>query len=102
VILVRHPFSDLTATKIRPAIVIGVPDPSDDYLIVPLTSKTGALRPGEFVLTDWQAAGLNLPSAVKRGIFTIPGSLMLKSVGRLTQRDSLQVEQSVRRWLGLV
>lgn len=101
VILVRYPFSDRTAAKIRPAIVISATAPSDDYLIVPLTSKTSHLRTGEFVLADWQAARLNLPSAVKRGIYTVHGSLILKSVGRLSLRDSQQVEESLRKWLGL-
>ena len=101
VVLVRYPFSDLTAAKIRPAVVIGELYSSDDHLIVPLTSRTSDLRAGEFVLADWQAAGLNLPSAVKRGIYTVHGSLVLKSLGRLSSRDSQQVEQSLRLWLGL-
>jgi mRNA interferase MazF len=101
VILVRYPFSDLTAAKIRPAVVIGAAAPSDAYLIVPLTSRTNRLQAGEFVLADWQAARLNLPSAVKRGIYTVHGSLVLKSVGRLSSRDSQHVEESLRKWLGL-
>ncbi len=101
VILVRYPFSDLTAAKIRPAIVVSLGHLDEDYLIVPLTSRTGNLRAGEFVLADWQAAGLNLPSAVKRGIYTVHGSLVLKSVGRLSARDQEHVEQALRQWLGL-
>jgi len=101
VILVRYPFSDLTAAKVRPAVVVGATHPHDDYLIVPLTSRTGNLYADEFALADWQAAGLNLPSAVKRGIYTIHGSLVLKSVGQLSARDMRHVEQSLRQWLGL-
>jgi mRNA interferase MazF len=41
-----------------------------------------------------------LPSAVKRGIYTVHASLVLKLVGRLSSRDSEQVEKSLRRWLG--
>jgi mRNA interferase MazF len=81
VILVRYPFSNLTAAKIRPAIVVGATHPYDDYLIVPLTSRTANLYANEFVLADWQAAGLNMPSAVKRGVYTVHSSLILKSVG---------------------
>jgi mRNA interferase MazF len=101
VLLVRYPFSDLTAAKIRPALVVGAPHPSDDYLIVPLTSRTDRLGAGEFVLTDWQSAGLNLPSSVKRGLYTVHGSLVLKSVGHLSPRDAQQAERSLRQWLGL-
>jgi mRNA interferase MazF len=100
IVLVRYPFSDLTAAKVRPAVVIGATDVFDDYLIVPLTSRIGRLLAGEFSLADWQAAGLNVPSAVKRGIYTVHGSLVLKLVGRLSSRDSEQVEKSLRRWLG--
>jgi len=101
VLLVRYPFSDLTAAKIRPALVVNAPHPSDDYFIVPLTSRTDRLGAGEFVLADWQTAGLNMPSAVKRGVYTVHGSLVLKLVGRLSSRDAQQVEQSLRQWFGL-
>jgi len=101
VLLVRYPFSDLTAAKIRPALVVNAPHASDDYFIVPLTSRTDRLGAGEFVMADWQTAGLNLPSAVKRGLYTVHGSLVLKSVGHLSPRDAQQVERSLRQWLGL-
>jgi mRNA interferase MazF len=100
VILVRYPFSDLTAAKVRPAVVVSEPYPFDDSLIVPLTSRTTGLRTGEFVLADWTAAGLNLPSTLKRGVYTIHSSLVLKSVGHLSPRDSAQVERSLRAWFG--
>ncbi|MCD4728296.1 MAG: type II toxin-antitoxin system PemK/MazF family toxin [Pirellulales bacterium] len=100
VVLVRYPFSDLTAAKVRPAVVVGEPHSSKDCLIVPLTSKTQGLRAGEFVLSDWRSAGLNLSSAVKRGVYTIHRSLILKTVGQLSPRDSAQVERSLRAWFG--
>jgi mRNA interferase MazF len=101
IILVRYPFSDLTAVKVRPAIVVGALDRSPDYLIVPLTSRTGRAGPGEFVLADWQASGLNLPSLVKRGVYTVHASLILKSVGRLSAPDARRVDESLRLWFEL-
>jgi mRNA interferase MazF len=101
VILVRYPFSDLTTAKVRPAVVVGATHPYDDYFIVPLTSKTANLNASEFVLADWRGAGLNLPTAVKRGIYTVHGSLILQLVGQLSPRDVRQVEQSLRQWLDL-
>jgi mRNA interferase MazF len=101
VILVRYPFSDLTATKIRPAVIVGVFDHSPDVLIVPLTSKTSRLASGEFALPDWRAAGLNVPTVVKRGIYTVHARLILKSVGKLVAADADQVENSLRLWLEL-
>jgi mRNA interferase MazF len=101
IVLVRYPFSDLSTTKVRPAVVFTRLGKSPDYVIVPLTSKSGRLSAGEFILADWQSAGLNLPSAVKQGLYTIHSSLILRSVGRLSAEDARQIEQSVRQWLDL-
>lgn len=56
VILVRYPFSDLSSSKVRPAVVVSTSHPSQDILITPLTSKTGSLLAGEFVLSEWAAS----------------------------------------------
>ncbi len=101
VILVRYPFSDLSDTKIRPAVVVNVPHSSQDVFIVPLTSKTKALLEGEFVLQEWQQAGLNVESAVKRGIYTVQAHLVLKRVGKLNPGDVASLTKSLRGWLGL-
>jgi mRNA interferase MazF len=101
VILVRYPFSDMAASKIRPAVVVGVSPFLDDCLIVPLTSNTHDLHPGDFLLAEWHAAGLNVPTAAKRGIYTIHISLFLKSVGRLSLQDAKRLKQSLREWLDL-
>jgi len=101
VILVRFPFSDLTSAKVRPAVVVNAPHPSRDVLIVPLTSKLDRLQPGEFLMHGWQDAGLNVPSAVKRGIFTIDQDLIIRIVGSVAAEDERELEQSLRAWLGL-
>jgi PemK-like, MazF-like toxin of type II toxin-antitoxin system len=100
VILVRYPFSDLSASKVRPAVVVNAPHVSQDLFIVPLTSRTASLLPGEFLLTEWRAAGLHVPTAVKRGLYTVHETLIVKTVGRLTHLDTEQLERSLREWLG--
>lgn len=101
IILVRYPFSDLSDAKIRPAVVVSTPHVSQDIFIVPLTSKTASLLAGEFLLADWKAGGLNVPTVVKRGLYTVHQTLIAKTVGRLTQRDAHQLQRSLREWLGL-
>ncbi|MBW1691444.1 MAG: type II toxin-antitoxin system PemK/MazF family toxin [Deltaproteobacteria bacterium] len=101
VILVRYPFTDLSSSKVRPAAIISAPHISEDLFVVPLTSKTGSLLPGEFVLKDWKSAGLNVATAVKRGIYTIHTGLVIKKVGKLTRTDSEKLEASLRGWLAM-
>ena len=76
VILVAYPFSDRTGVKVRPAVVVSGEHRSQDIFVVPLTSKTDRLLEGEFSLADWQGAGLNVASVVKRGLYTIHESLV--------------------------
>lgn len=101
VILVRYPFSDLSGAKVRPAVIVNAPHVSQDVFIIPLTSKTASLLPGEFVLADWEAPGLNVSTAVKRGLYTVRQTLIMKTVGKLTPRDAERTERSLRDWLGL-
>jgi len=101
VILVRYPFSDLSGSKVRPAIVVNASHVSQDVIIVPLTSKVSPLLAGEFLLADWKAAGLNVASAAKRGLYTVHQSLVIKSIGSLSATDASNLDNSLRDWLGL-
>ncbi len=101
VVLIRYPFSDLSSSKVRPAVVVNAPHTSQDLFGVALTSKTSNLLAGEFVPTEWKAAGLNVETAVKRGIYTIKETLVKKRVGKLEDADAEQLEKSLREWLEL-
>lgn len=102
VVLLPYPFTDLSAQKVRPAIIVGsTKKKQTDVFIVPLTSRTDNLREGEFVLKDWQKAGLNVATAVKKGCILINTELVLCKVGVLDRKDLKQVEDSLRFWLDL-
>lgn len=99
VVLVRYPFSDLSNSKVRPAVVVNNPHSSQDIIIVPLTSQTTSLLAGEFVLNHWREAGLNVASAVKRGLYTLHQRLVVKAVGKLSDNDAQAVHSSLQQWL---
>jgi mRNA interferase MazF len=101
VVLLRYPFSELTGAKVRPAVVVSGSHASQDLFVVPLTSRTGGLLVGEFVLVEWKQAGLNIETAVKRGIYTVSGSLVTRRIGKLEDGDARLLERSFRDWLGL-
>jgi mRNA interferase MazF len=101
IILVRYPFSDLSAAKVRPAVVISAPHTSQDLLITLLTSKTGSLLVGEFVLAEWSTVGLNVLTALKRGIYMVHQRLVVKRLGKLGDADAAQLVKSLQGWLDL-
>ena len=101
VILVRYPFSDLAGAKVRPAVVINGPHESSDLIFIPLTSRTTGLLSGEFVLSDFRGAGLNVSSAAKRGFHTLDERFALQHVGQLTSSDLDELNRSIVYWLSL-
>jgi mRNA interferase MazF len=101
VVLIRYPFSDLSGSKIRPAVIVNAPHTSKDVFILPLTSKTRSLLPGEFVLSNWSQAGLNVETAVKRGIYTVHQNLIAQRVGKLSDSDLKELDNALRLWLGM-
>ena len=101
VVLVRYPFSDLSGSKIRPAVIVNSPHTSKDAFILPLTSKTRSLLAGEFILKDWSQAGLNVETAVKRGIYTVHQNLIAQRVGKLSDSDLKDLNNALLLWLGL-
>ena len=101
IVLLRYPFSDLSNFKIRPAIVVNEHYPSYDLIIIPLTSKTSNLLPGEFILNNYIKSGLNVSTSVKRGFYTIDNRLVVQSVGYIFGTDVEQLNISIKKWLAI-
>jgi len=105
VLLVPFPFSDLSTTKTRPAVVISSATyhrTEPDLVLAAVTSQVDrANGPCDYVLADWQAAGLRFPSALKPDIFTLEPSRVLHRVGSLSRSDLAHVDDRLRVALGL-
>ena len=100
IILVPFPFSDQSAIKKRPAIVISSDDyneSSPDIIIMAITSRTEqAIYIGECFIENWQDAGLLRPSTTKPAISTIEKSLILKKLGRLSPSDLIAIDKVLK------
>jgi mRNA interferase MazF len=98
VVLLPIPFSDLSSTKVRPAIVIGHGSKGGDLYLIPITSR---LPQGDFPIRDWESCGLNVPSAVKGQLATVESSLVRKITGRLSDDDIVTLNSHLKHWLEL-
>jgi mRNA interferase MazF len=105
IVLVPFPFSDQPTVKKRPAVICSS-DPhneiSPDVIIMAITGQTkGVIGIGEFLMKDWQSAGLVKPSAVKSSISTIEQRLVLKKLGRLSHQDLSALEKALKELFDL-
>jgi len=97
IVLVRFPFSDLTTSKKRPAVIISPRTYTDrfgDVVLMPLTSQ--AEQEALLALSQWQVSGLLKPTWVKPIIGTLSTRLIERHLGKLTAAD----EQCIRTALG--
>jgi len=84
VILIPFPFSDLSQSKIRPALVLANAE-RGDWILCQITSKPYADRRAiRLDGADFVSGGLELTSYVRPGkLFTANEALMIETVGRL-------------------
>lgn len=100
VVLVPFPFTDQSATKRRPAVVVS----SDAYNRarpdVILMAITGHLsdypRIGEVIVSGWKEAGLLKASTVKPILATIEKGQIIRTFGKLNQSDSLLLKDKLK------
>lgn len=101
IVLLPFPFSDQSSAKIRPAIVVSPEYPSEDLLVVAVTSVDDGLRPGEFAIQFWREAGLIHPSFAKRAVASVAGNLVRKQLGQLREPDLAKLDVALSSWFGL-
>ena len=104
VVLVSFPFTDQTAAKRRPAVVVS----SDAYhherpdvIVVAVTSRTS--RPasiGDVMIEKWREAGLLKASLIKPIFTTVEQTLILRKLGALQQEDVAALRKALQEVLG--
>ncbi|MGB3202999.1 MAG: type II toxin-antitoxin system PemK/MazF family toxin [Nodosilinea sp.] len=83
-------FPGVTGIKRRPAVVLSSNEYHDlrpDVIIGLITSQAKRLGTTDYVLQDWQAAGLRVPSIFRSFIVTLPRSPNLVVVGHVSAQD---------------
>jgi mRNA-degrading endonuclease toxin of MazEF toxin-antitoxin module len=111
VVLLDHPFSDASGSKVRPALVVQ-DDARNSRLtetIVALVTKNvkhvGADRTQLLIdlnTPDGKASGLNLNSAVKCGkLYTVHENAVVKRIGVLPAVLMQQIDDCLKQALGL-
>ncbi len=85
------PFTDLTAVKRRPALVVS-PDilnrTGPDRVIAFLTSQVNTTpRPGDYRLQNWQEVGLPKPTMLRMKFAPVDRSVVIRTLGRVAKTD---------------
>lgn len=103
VVVVPFPFTDSSASKRRPALVISngaaFNAPAGHSVMAMITSADNAPWPLDQPLRDLSAAGLSAPSVVRMKLFTLDHRFVLRKAGRLSGRDGKAVAAALKSLL---
>ncbi|MEG3438386.1 type II toxin-antitoxin system PemK/MazF family toxin [Pannus brasiliensis CCIBt3594] len=83
-------FPGVTGIKRRPAVILSSKTyhaNRPDVIVGLITTRTTELSVTDYVLQDWQLAGLRVASVFRSFIVTLPPSANLVSIGQLSERD---------------
>lgn len=104
IVLVPFPFTDQSATKRRPGVVVSSSSYHRERADLIIMAVTSQQRPsgtfGEVQIKEWQAAGLLKPSVVKPVLTTIEHTLVIRTLGRLKDDDQRALRQALATIVG--
>ena len=110
IVLVPFPFTDLTSTKVRPAVVISsdsINRKSGDIIVAFISSVAPPqIETADFLITnsesDFKSTGLKTDSVFKMAkIATLSRSLMLRKIGEVSSRIRAELNERLKRALDL-
>ncbi|MCB0157858.1 MAG: type II toxin-antitoxin system PemK/MazF family toxin [Caldilineaceae bacterium] len=105
VVLLPFPYTNLNATKTRPAVVVSSElyrSARPELLLAYVSSQVDKVMPPlDYVLADWQTAGLLKPSFVRPKVAAIEPALIVHRIGKLSARDRQEVDSRLRKAMDL-
>ena len=97
-VVVPFPFTDRTAAKRRPALVLSgaaFNGSAGHVVLAMITSAKNAPWPLDVPITDREAAGLTAESVVRMKLFTLDARLVLRKAGQLASDDVSSVKATL-------
>ncbi len=94
IILITFPFTDLSGSKLRPALVLATD--KDDVTVAFITTNLQQLNNTDMFLQKSTTNGLKKDSLVKiNKIATLDNSLIMGSVGQLVEKELKDVDRKL-------
>jgi len=104
ILLVPFPFTNQAGKKRRPAVVVSSQaynQKRPDVILMAVTSQVRqSLGFGEMIVDDWQGAGLIKPSVVKPVMLTVEKAIIIKTLGRMANRDQQKLKKTISTIIG--
>ena len=100
IVLITFPFTDLTGSKLRPAIILA--STNEDVTVTFITTKLKSREPTDVILTPSSKNGLKLLSLIRASkIATLEKSLIKGRIGKLSNEELRDLNEQLKLVLKL-
>jgi mRNA interferase MazF len=100
IILITFPFTDLSGSKLRPAVILA--DNNEDVTVTFITTQLKWQEPTDVLLTPTLNNGLKLPSLIRTSkIATLEKTLIKGRIGKLTIDEQKNLDEQLKLILQL-
>ena len=103
VVVVPFPFTDQSAAKRRPALIVSSAsfNKTHEQSTLAMITSAGSDWPSDVTIQDWREAGLTVPCKVRFKLFTLDSTLIVRKIGTLSKRDGQAVKNALSRSLAI-
>ena len=96
VVLLPFPFTDLSANKKRPVLILKLPNFQGDFLAVQITSQSGFENALALQQNDFELGLLPKTSYVRPDkLITLNESLVVQRMGRISEGTFIRIQKAV-------
>lgn len=100
IILITFPFTDLSGSKLRPAVILA--DTNEDVTVTFITTQLKWREPTDVLLTPSSSNGLKLQSLIRTSkIATLDKTLIKGRIGKLTIEELKNLNENLKLVLKL-
>ena len=100
IILITFPFTDLSGSKLRPAVILA--DTNEDVTVTFITTQLKWREPTDVLLTPTSSNGLKLQSLIRTSkIATLDKTLIKGRIGKLTIEELKSLNEKLKLVLKL-
>jgi len=106
IVLIPFPFTDLSASKVRPAVIVSSLAQGEDIIVAFISSVKSKIQKTDIVLNsydkDFSKTGLKADSVIKTGkLATLDKKIILGEIGEISADTEKEINKKIKILFGL-
>lgn len=106
IVLIPFPFTDLSASKVRPAVIVSFFSHGEDIVVAFISSSKKGIQKTDIILNsqdkDFSKTGLKTDSVIKTGkLATLDKKIILGEIGEISANTEKEINKKIKILFGL-